>query len=53
MSYQRVDRHHAAGFADIEHHRVGGDERIRAGIQRAGAEGFDLLIELTRHSRDL
>ena len=39
-----VDR--AAAFADLEHQRVGGDEGVRAGVQRAGAECLDLRVEV-------
>ena len=41
-----------AALADLQHQRVRGDERVRAGVQRPGAERLDLLVELARPSRE-
>ena len=43
---QGVDPDHPAGFADLEHQGVHRHERVRAGVQRPGAERLHLLIEL-------
>ena len=47
----RVD--HAAALADLHRQGVGGHERVRAGVQRAGAEGLDLGIQVLGHLADL
>ena len=41
------------GFADLEHQGVGGHERVRAGIQRPGAERLDGGVEFLGHHADL
>jgi hypothetical protein len=43
----------AAAFADLEHEGVGGDEGVRAGVQRAGAKRRDVFVEVTGHDADL
>jgi hypothetical protein len=50
---QRVYVDHPAALADLEHQRVGGQERVRPLVQRPGAERLDLLVELGGHHRDL
>ena len=47
---QGVHVDHPAALADLQHQRVRGDERVRAGIERAGAELADLGVELARPS---
>ena len=42
---QRVHVDDPAAFTDLEHQGVSGHERVRAGIQRAGAERGHLLVE--------
>ena len=50
---QRVHADDAAALADLEHQRVGRHERVRALLQRPGAERLDLLVQLRGHDRDL
>jgi hypothetical protein len=50
---QGVHRHHPAALTHLQHQSVGGDERVRAGVQRAGAERLDLLVQLAGHDADL
>ena len=47
------DLDHPAVLADLHHQRVGGHERVRAGVQGPGAERGDLGVELLGHLRDL
>ena len=49
---QRVDVDRAAALADLEDQRVGGHERVRAGVQRAGAERLHLRVEVLGHRAD-
>ena len=46
---QDVHVDHPAALADLEHQRVGGHERVRAGVQRAGAERLDVRVEVLGH----
>ena len=46
---QGVHPDDAAVLADLEHQRVGGHERVRAGVERAGAKRLDGLVELGGH----
>ena len=50
---QRVHVHHPAALADLEDQRVGGDERVRTGVQRPGAERGDVFVEIAGHHADL
>ena len=50
---QGVHVHDPAGLADLEHQGVGGQERVRAGVEWPGAERGHLLVEIGRHRRDL
>jgi hypothetical protein len=50
---QGVHVDHAAALPDLEHQGVGGDEGVRAGVQRAGAEVRDGHVELGGHGRHL
>jgi len=50
---QRVHRDHPAALADLEGERVGGHERVGAGVEWAGPERLDLLVELSGHHTDL
>ncbi len=50
---QRVHVDHPAGLADLENQGVGGDERVRAGIEGSGAERLDGGVELLGHHADL
>ena len=43
----------APALAHLQHQRIGGHERVGPGVQRPGAERFDLLVEILRHHRDL
>lgn len=52
-SDQGRDLDHPAALADLHRQRVGGDERVRPGVQRVGAERLDLRVEVLRHRRDL
>jgi hypothetical protein len=40
-------------FADLEDQGVGGDERVRALIEGAGAERRDVFVEVAGHDADL
>lgn len=51
--HQHGDLDHPAALTDLHRQGVRGDERVRAGIQRAGAERGDLLVEVARHLRHL
>jgi len=48
-----MDVHHPTALADLEHQRVGGDERVGAGIKRAGPKRLDLSVELFGHHAHL
>jgi hypothetical protein len=50
---QRVHVDRAPALTHFQHQRVGREERIRAGIERAGAERLDLLVEVLGHHTDL
>jgi hypothetical protein len=50
---QGVDVDDPAAFADFEHEGVGGDERVRAGDLRPGAERRDVFVEVAGHHADL
>jgi hypothetical protein len=50
---QHVVGHHPAALADLHGQRVGGHERVRASIQRAGPELLDVLVEVLGHHRHL
>lgn len=50
---QHRDLHDPATLADFDGQRVGGDERVRAGVERSGAERGDLRVEILRHLRHL
>ena len=52
-SHQGVHVHDPAALADLQRQGVGGNERVWAGVQRAGPEVGDLLVELLGHDRDL
>jgi hypothetical protein len=52
-SEQGVHVHDPAAFTDLQHQRVGGDERVRARVQRAGAERRDVFVEVAGHHGDL
>jgi len=47
------DVHDPATFMDLHDGGVGGDKRVRPGVQGAGAEGLDVLVELGGHDADL
>jgi hypothetical protein len=49
---ERVHVDHSAALADLERRRCG-QERVRALIERAGAEGVSLLVQLLDHDADL
>ena len=46
---QHGDLDHAPALADLHGERVGGDERVRARVQGAGAKLLDLPVEVLRH----
>lgn len=48
----RVDIEHPATFADLQNQRVRCHEGIRAGVQSAGPELLNLLVEVRGHERD-
>jgi hypothetical protein len=49
-----MDRHDPAAFADLQHQGVSGHERERARVvEAAGAELFDVGVEVLGHFRDL
>ena len=50
---QGVDVDDPPGFADLQDQGVGGHERVGAGVQRAGPELSDVLVELLGHVGDL
>ena len=50
---QDVDVDHPAALADLHRQRVRGHERVRARVQRPGAEVLDMGVELRGHHRDL
>lgn len=50
---QGVHPDDAAVLAHLEHQGVGGDERVRAGVEGSGAKRLDLLIEVLDHLRYL
>jgi hypothetical protein len=50
---QAGDVDHSPGFADFHGQCIGGDERVRPGVQRAGAERFNLGVEVFGHHADL
>ncbi|NQE72679.1 hypothetical protein NG2371_07172 [Nocardia gamkensis] len=50
---QTVHVDHAPVLADFQHQGVGGDERVRALVERAAAEGFHLGIQVAGHHRHL
>jgi hypothetical protein len=50
---QRVHVHGAAVLADLQHQRVRGHERIRAGVQRPGPERLHLRVQIRGHHRHL
>jgi len=50
---QGVDVDDPAAFADLQHQRIRGHERVWAGVQWPGPELGDGLVELTRHHADL
>jgi hypothetical protein len=52
-SDQGVHVDHPTGLSDFEDQRVGGDERVRAGIQRSGAKRFHGGVEFLGHHADL
>lgn len=47
--HQRVDVDRAPALTHLQHQRVGGEEGVRAGIQRPGAERLDLHFEIAGH----
>ena len=50
---QGVHVDHPPALADLEHQGVGGHERVRAGVQGPGAEGFDGGVEfLVQRAQD-
>ena len=51
--HKRVDVDDPATLADLQHQGVGGQERIRAGVQRPSAELLDLPVEVAGHLRNL
>ncbi|MEC5152568.1 hypothetical protein RCH22_004267 [Cryobacterium psychrotolerans] len=50
---ERVDVGDTAALADLQHQGIGGDERVGAGVEGAGAELLDLLVEVLGHDRHL
>jgi hypothetical protein len=48
-----VDLDHPGALTDPYRQRVGGQERVRAGVEWSGAEGLDLLVELGGHHTHL
>ena len=50
---QGVHVDHPAPFANLEHQGVGGQEGVRAGIERAGAKRLDSVVEFLGHHRHL
>ena len=50
---QGVHVDHPAPFANLEHQGVGGQEGVRAGIERAGANRLDSVVEFLGHHRHL
>src|SRR3954470_12227097 len=50
---QGVHADHPAALADLQHERVGGDERVGPGVQRPVAEVRDVGVEILGHLADL
>jgi hypothetical protein len=50
---QRVDVDGAAALADLQHQRVRGRERVRAGARRPGPERLYLRVQVPGHLADL
>jgi hypothetical protein len=50
---QRVDVARPAALTHLEHQGISGQERVRAGVQRPGAERLDLFVGILGHHRYL
>jgi hypothetical protein len=50
---QGVHADDAAALSDLQHQRVGGEERVRAGVQRPGPEVLHHRVQLGGHHRHL
>ncbi|ANS31820.1 hypothetical protein R1CP_36070 (plasmid) [Rhodococcus opacus] len=50
---QGVHVHHPPVLPDLEDEGVGGDERVRAGVQGSATERLHLGVEVLRHHRHL
>jgi hypothetical protein len=50
---QGMDVDHPPGLSDLQHQGVSGQERVRALIQRPGAERLHLGVQVFGHDADL